>query len=242
MNVWAISDLHLSFAEPDRRERYAARWRDHASRVEQHWKEVVRVGDLVLVPGDISMARSHRDVQLDLAWLDHLPGTKVLGPGNHDRWWNSLEQIRPLLRNSELAVSGDAVATHNVVVCGARGAPVPREDASPEELGKLEQELVVLSDALNAATRLRINSRQPLYVLWHYPPFDAHGRPGPCVELLEQADVSACVYGHLHIEGQWAHAVQGIVRGLRYHCVAADAVGFRPLRIDTFRDRAEAVS
>ena len=58
----------------------------------------VRLGDLVLVPGDVSMARNHRDVQADLAWLDRLPGTKVLAPGNHDQWWNGIEKIRPMLR------------------------------------------------------------------------------------------------------------------------------------------------
>ena len=98
MNVWAISDLHLSFARPDRRERYAARWRDHAVKIEQNWRDVVRSGDLVLIPGDISMARNHRDLQLDLTWLDRLPGTKVLAPGNHDQWWNGVESVRPLLR------------------------------------------------------------------------------------------------------------------------------------------------
>ncbi len=34
-------------------------------------------------------------------------------------------------------------------------------------------------------------------------------------------------------QSQWSVAVQGPVRGVRYHCVAADAIGFRPLRIDT---------
>ena len=37
--------------------------------------------DLVLLPGDLSMARNHRDLQPDLAWLDRLPGTKVLAAG-----------------------------------------------------------------------------------------------------------------------------------------------------------------
>ena len=32
---------------------------------------------------------------------------------------------------------------------------------------------------------------------------------------------------------QWSLAVQGAVRGIRYYCVAADAVGFRPLRVDS---------
>ncbi len=121
MNVWAISDLHLSFARPDRRERFAARWHDHAARIEEHWRARVGPRDLVLIPGDISMARNHRDLQDDLVWLDRLPGTKVLAPGNHDQWWNGVEKIRPMLRGSLRAVDGDALAMQGVVVCGAAG-------------------------------------------------------------------------------------------------------------------------
>jgi predicted phosphohydrolase len=191
----------------------------------------VSASDLVLVPGDISMAQNHRDVQLDLAWLDRLPGTKVLAPGNHDRWWNSLEHVRPLLRRSQLAVCGDAVTTHNVVICGAAGERVPPDDPTPEERASAERAIHVLSNALDAAARMRTRPHQPIYVMWHRPPFDAHARPGPWVELFERAGVTACVYGHLHIEGQWGHAVQGLIRGVRYYCVAADAVGFHPFRI-----------
>jgi uncharacterized protein len=231
MNIWAISDLHLSFAHPDRRERYAARWRDHAEKIEKNWREVVGAGDLVLVPGDISMARNHRDVQLDLAWLDRLPGTKVLSAGNHDRWWNDVESVRPMLRRSMFAVGGDAVFTHGVVVCGAMGTPVPTDPPDPDLQPAFHRELGALENAIARAIELRSTAARPVYLLWHYPPFDAHARPGPCVERFEQAGVTACLYGHMHIEGQWLRAVQGTIHGVRYHCVAADAIGFRPLRI-----------
>jgi len=231
MTVWAIADLHLSFARPERRERYAGRWRDHAAKVEREWRAVVRPADLVLLPGDLSMARNHRDVQPDLAWLEGLPGTKVLAPGNHDTWWNGAEKVRPLLRPSELAVGGDAVATHGLVICGALGAPVPPDEPTPEEIEAGSRALDELDAALAAAQELRAGNA-PLYVLWHYPPFDQHGRPGPCVERFARAGVTVCVYGHLHIQGQWSRTVQGNVGGIRYYCVAADAVGFRPLRVD----------
>jgi predicted phosphohydrolase len=234
MTVWAIADLHLSLARPDPRERFAARWRDHAATIERYWRETVARDDLVLLPGDLSMARNHRDLQPDLDWLDALPGLKVLSPGNHDLWWNGVDKIRPMLRRSLLAVGGDAVAVAGAVVCGTRGVPVLSEEASTHHRAEEERELALLDQALESAAELR-KAAEPLYVLWHFPPFDQHHQPGPCVSRFGEAQVTACVYGHLHIQGQWSLAVQGEVRGVRYACVAADAVGFRPLRIDTIR-------
>jgi uncharacterized protein len=231
MHIWAISDLHLSLAKSEHRERFAGRWRSHTEKVERLWRASVAADDLVLLPGDLSMARNHRDLQPDLVWLDHLPGTKIISAGNHDTWWNSTEAIRPLLRNSTLAVGGDAVSTHGVVVCGARGSPVLSGEADASSLAAEADELPQLEQALEHANRLRAQS-EPLYVLWHYPPFDAHRRAGPCVARLEAARATACLYGHLHIEAQWATAVQGVVHGVRYHCVAADSIGFKPIRVD----------
>jgi uncharacterized protein len=234
MNVWGISDLHLSFARPERRERYAARWRDHAAKIEQNWRQLVGADDLVLIPGDLSSALNHRDLQPDLAWLHRLPGTKVLAPGNHDRWWNGVAAIRPMLRPSLLAVEGDAVMVHGAVACGTAGVPVPGDHATSADRLAIAGQMTALEQALELAGPLRGDPKSPLYVLWHYPPFDAHARPCPWVELFEHAEVTACVYGHLHNQSEWPAAVQGTVRGVRYHCVAADAIGFRPLRVDTF--------
>jgi uncharacterized protein len=231
MRIWAIADIHLSLARPESRDRFAGRWRDHAAKIERLWQASVARGDLVLLPGDLSMARNHRDLQPDLAWLDHLPGTKVISAGNHDTWWNSVEAIRPLLRKSILAVGGDAVSTHGVVICGTRGTQVLPDDADPAAVAAEDVELTMLDRALEDAARLR-TANEPLYVLWHYPPFDAHRRPGRCVARLEASRATACLYGHLHIEGQWATAVQGSVNGVRYHCVAADSIGFKPIRVD----------
>jgi predicted phosphohydrolase len=225
MAVWSISDLHLAHARPEPRERFGARWREHAANLAAWWREAVGRDDAVLLPGDVSMARNHREVQPDLAWLDRLPGTKVISAGNHDRWWNRVDAVRPLLRRSLRAVGGDAVALPGLIACGARGAPPDRDEADAT------RELEALDRALEAAHALRSGAAEPIFVLWHYPPFDAYRRPGPVVARLEAAGVSACVYGHLHQQGQWATAVQGPVNGVRYHLVAADAVGFRPLRV-----------
>lgn len=231
--TWAISDLHLSLARPDPREAHGARWAGHVGRLEQQWQAVVRADDLVLIPGDLSMARSHRDLQPDLAWLARLPGRKVLSPGNHDRWWNDLEAVRRMLRPSQLAVDGDALEVGPAIVCGARGMAVPTgaEADSPAVRASVESTLDQVDRALTIAAGLR-RGDQPLYMLWHFPPFDSAGRPGPWVDRFEAYGVTDCLYGHMHRSSQWGGAAQGRVGTIRYHFVAADAVGFRPLRID----------
>jgi len=233
MTVWAISDLHLSLARPESRERFAGRWRDHEAQLEANWRQVVRDDDLVLLPGDVSMARNHRDLQADLKWLDQLPGTKVLSPGNHDRWWNDVQKIRLMLRRSLRAVDGDAEIVGGVVVAGAKGAPLPKDEPTADQSAEIDQALATAVSAVEAASALRTAPGQPLYVLWHFPPFDPFGRPGPWIDVFEAHGVTACVYGHLHSQDQWSRAVQGPRGKIRYHCVAADAVGFRPLRISS---------
>ena len=161
-----------------------------------------------------------------------LPGEKVLAPGNHDRWWNDTESVRRLLRRSMVAVGGDAAEVRGLVVCGSCGVPAPTALETDADRWALDHELELLDRALDQAAQLRGDRGRPLYVLWHFPPFDANGQPGPWVERFERAGVTACVYGHLHIQAQWSLAVQGTIRGVRYHCVAADALGFRPMRID----------
>ncbi len=155
MNVWAISDLHLSFGRPDRRDRFGGRWRDHAAKIERGWREAVRPDDVVLLPGDLSMARNHREVQPDLEWLGALPGTKVLSPGNHERWWNDTDAVRRLLRRSMIAVGGDAAEVRHLIVCGTRGAPVLGDDPAEADRIAAERELGLLERALDHALRLR---------------------------------------------------------------------------------------
>ena len=243
MAVWAISDLHLAFGGPPRDDRFSALRREQAARVELEWRATVAGNDLVLLPGDISMARNHRDVQSDLAWLDRLPGLKVLAPGNHDGWWNEVGRVRKLMRRSQVAVDGDAIALGDAVVCGARSCSAETEESAAEN--QSQPALDRLAKSLSQACLLRSQiaterasrgdpqrGQITIYVLWHHPPFNRFGAAGGAVALLADAGVTACVYGHLHAEDQWSRAVQGLVNGVRYHCVAADAVGFRPLRID----------
>jgi predicted phosphohydrolase len=84
MNVFALSDLHLSSAvEGKSMERFGEEWRDHDTTIRAPWEKSVGPDDLVLVPGDISWA-SRIEQAADLEYLV-FPGTfpngANLGPG-----------------------------------------------------------------------------------------------------------------------------------------------------------------
>ncbi len=63
---------------------FGEQWRGHADRIAENWRELVSPADLVLVPGDISWAMRIEEAEEDLAWLDRLPGRKVILKGNHE--------------------------------------------------------------------------------------------------------------------------------------------------------------
>jgi hypothetical protein len=50
------------------------------------------------------------------------------------------------------------------------------------------------------------------------------------VEVLREAGVTDCVYGHLH-GADHALGVNGLQDGIRYHLVSADAIAFEPTAI-----------
>ena len=50
------------------------------------------------------------------------------------------------------------------------------------------------------------------------------------IDLLERYGVKRCYYGHLH-GGSHRLAIAGMVGSVEYHLVAADYLGFKPLKI-----------
>ena len=51
----------------------------------EKWDKTVNKNDIVIIPGDISSFS--KIPNLDLQWLDARPGIKIVGAGNHDKWW-----------------------------------------------------------------------------------------------------------------------------------------------------------
>ena len=98
-SLFAIADLHLAM-DPSIQDKsmdmFGGAWVSHAERLRDIWLRLVEPEDVVFIPGDISWALKLEEAMADLAWIDSLPGTKVLLRGNHDLWWSSMKKMRGL--------------------------------------------------------------------------------------------------------------------------------------------------
>lgn len=71
--IYAIADLHLSFASPKPMDIFGKNWTNHEKKIQADWEEKVTKEDTVLLPGDFSWAMSLKDTYQDFAYLEKLP-------------------------------------------------------------------------------------------------------------------------------------------------------------------------
>lgn len=236
MNIFAISDLHLSLAAPFNEASpdltplykpmsvFGVRWDDALSRLTSNWKEQISEEDAVLIPGDISWAMTMDEAKFDFAFLSALPGKKIISRGNHDYWWNGIGKLRAALPDNIYPLQHDAIEVGGFAVCATRGWTIPgRNDFKESEDRKIyERELLRLGFALEAAAKLA----KPIIVMLHYPPFYHPQTGSGFLELLRQYSVKYCVYGHLH--GDKAAAFEGTVDGISFSNMSMDRISFCP--------------
>ena len=101
MSIYAIADLHLSFASPVEKpmDIYGPRWHDHAQRLHDNWCSRITDDDTVIIAGDISWGLKLEEAKPDLDWVAALPGQKVILKGNHDLWWNGITKLNNMYEN-----------------------------------------------------------------------------------------------------------------------------------------------
>ena len=226
-----MADLHLSGTGLKPMDVFGELWADHPRRMAEAWDASVREGDTVLLPGDISWARSLDEAGPDLEWIGQRPGRKILLRGNHDSWWSGISRVRAALPERCELLQNNALEFDEWVIVGARGWTSPGDPhAQPGDERLFRRELERLRASIKDADR-RFGRGRPRLAMLHYPPWLEGQEPTEVVETLVNAGVEACVYGHLHGEDH-ALAVTGLRRGIRFWFVAADSIGFNPLQID----------
>lgn len=237
MAIFTISDLHLSLGTDKPMEVFGSAWDNYIQRIYDNWFGLVSSSDTVLVGGDISWAMHLNDCEKDFAFINSLPGRKLLFKGNHDYWWESMTKMNAFAEKNGFDtiefMQNNAVICENCVVTGTRGWSLPGDGGFGEDDSKIYQrELLRLELSLKDGERLcqweGIIPDKKICIL-HYPPFTKEHNPDDGItELLEKYGVTHCFYGHLHSRSA-LNAFEGEVNGIHYKLVSADHLKFAPI-------------
>ena len=91
MDIYAISDLHLSLGTDKPMDIFG--WGDHVERIKENWCKNIKKEDYILIPGDISWGINLEEADPDFAFIESLPGKKIISKGNHDYWWSTRKKF-----------------------------------------------------------------------------------------------------------------------------------------------------
>lgn len=228
MSVYAISDLHLSTANPKPMDIFGGNWTNHWEKIKYDWSKRVKDNDIVLIPGDISWALTLEDALPDILEISNMPGKKILTRGNHDYWWESPSKIRKILPGDMQIIQNDSIDIGNYNVCGTRGWILPEDDRFGDSDAKIfGRELIRLELSLSHASAF---SNKDIIVMIHYPPFNEKNYNSAFLDILKKYNVKTCVYGHLHSESLKT-AKEGVYNGIEFFVVSCDYLDFKLKKI-----------
>lgn len=223
MALYAIGDTHLSLSCNKPMDVFGGNWENYVDKLLEGFS-VVEPEDTVVLCGDLSWGMSLEQAEADFAFLDQLPGRKLLMKGNHDYWWTTAAKMNRFFEEkgfrSFSLLHNNCHFYGDVALCGTRGWFF-EEHGDPKVFNR---ELIRLETSLKAA-----GEKEKICFL-HYPPRYQGYICQEIVDLLEKYQVTACYYGHLH-GGSHRLAMEGKFNSVEYHLVAADYLDFRPKKI-----------
>ena len=227
MALYAIGDTHLSLGSDKPMDVFGGGWTGYVDKLREGFK-LVSPEDTVVVCGDVSWGMSLEEAKPDFSFLNALPGArKLLLKGNHDYWWTTASKMQAFFAENGFStldiLHNNCHFYEETALCGTRGW-FYEEDRGEHSAKIFNRELIRLETSLKAA-----GEREKLCFL-HYPPLYQGYRCQEIINLLEQYQVQTCCYGHLH-GGSHRLAVTGRQGEVEYRLIAADYVGFRPVRI-----------
>ena len=224
MSIFTISDLHLSFGSDKPMDIFRG-WENHEEKIKNNWCRIVKETDIVILPGDLSWGLKIEETKADFAFLNNLPGKKILLKGNHDLWWGTAKKMREFLAENNFSkidfVFNNCIVAENFAVCGTRGWFFDGgEDKKVllREAGRLEMSI---KEALKTGL-------EPLVFL-HYPPVFGGQVCEEIFSVLKKYNIKKVYYGHVHGAGK-----AGIVNeydGIMLKLVSCDSIDFTPFCI-----------
>ena len=226
MALYTIGDTHLSLKSNKSMEVFGGSWDGYVDKLLRGF-ERVQTEDTVVLCGDLSWGMSLEESKDDFAFLNALPGRKLLMKGNHDYWWNTAAKMTAFFEENGFdtfsILHNNCALYGDIALCGTRGW-FYEEERGEHSQKIFNRELIRLEASLKAA-----GEREKI-CFFHYPPLCQGFRCQEIIDLMERYGVSVCCYGHLHGPSH-RFAIQGRQGNIDYKLVSADFLGFQPEKI-----------
>ena len=229
MALYAIGDLHLSNATTEKpMDVFGGAWVGYMEKL-RSGMSVIEPADTTILLGDLSWALDLEQAKEDFAWINSIPGQKIILKGNHDYWWSTASKFYKFCQENGFTdmyiLNNNHYEYDGMAICGTRGWFFEEDHGSEHDEKVFKRELLRLEASLKSAGDL------PKTVFLHYPPRYKGYECTPILDLLKQYDVRRCFYGHLH-GASHGLAMEGLWDGIDFKLVAADRLDFMPLKVN----------
>ena len=224
MNLFAISDLHLSFGSDKPMDVFRG-WENYTDRLKANWNRLVGENDTVVIAGDISWSISLEGAKADFEFINSLNGKKILLKGNHDYWWGTANKINEFLKENKFdsikILHNNFYSDGKLAICGTRGWLY---DGTGEQDKKvISRECGRLQTSIKGAID---NGTEPIVFL-HYPPAYGEFVCQEIIDGIEKYNIDQIYFGHIHGSG-YNKAIKEY-NGLKMKLISCDCVGFTPV-------------
>ena len=224
MALYAMGDLHLCLGAPKPMDVFGGAWVGYMEKLKQGLSVITEKDTLVLM-GDLSWALDLNSAVADFAWINEIPGRKIILKGNHDYWWSTQAKFTKFCLENGFSdlnlLNNNCFFYDDWAICGTRGWFFEEERSGDHDEKVFRRELIRLEASLKAA-----GDREKMVFL-HYPPRYKGYTCREILDLLKSYGVRRCFYGHLH-GASHKLAMEGTWDGIEYRLLSADYLNFQP--------------
>ena len=246
MSLYAIGDLHLHFQSQLKApgQLHDRVWKNHEEKFVKICEKLITPEDTLVLVGDHSWGKNRAECEKDLAYIEALPGRKVLTRGNHDMFWdaNKTERLNKEFAGRLTFLQNNYVPYGDIALVGTkgytfegpfwidgRGRVVDWDEAAFEHAKKLvERELDRLRTSFEAA---RKDGFREYIMFLHYPPTNILEEESGFTRMAEEYGVKRVIYAHCHGQTRFHDSLMGEVRGVTYDLVSGDFRKWVPLKV-----------
>jgi len=213
---------------------FGSRWDNHAEKLAEEWKKTVTDNDTVVIPGDISWGSSFEEAYEDLKFINDLPGKKIIGKGNHDYWWATMNKLTNFKNEKKLDniefLFNNAYAAEGKIICGTRGW-VNEFGVKTEDERIIRREAQRLELSLKEGEKLKEQyPNHEIVVFLHYPPLFGEFMNLDILDILYRYGIERVYFGHLH--NVRPEQLDEEYIGIKLNLVACDYVNFVPQLVE----------